>query len=169
MKLTTTLAYACIAATASFSVSAQPYPDKPNRMVVPFAPGGGTDIVARRIAHKLSEGLGQQVVVDNRGGAGGVLGADIAARAAPDGYTLITVSGSYAVNPSLYKLSFDPVNGISPIGLVGISADLLAVHPGVPVKTTQDLINLAKASPGKLNYGSTGVGGFTHLATELFN
>jgi tripartite-type tricarboxylate transporter receptor subunit TctC len=137
-------------------------------MVVPFAPGGGTDIVARRVAQKLSEGLGQQVVVDNRGGAGGVLGADLAARAAPDGYTIILVSGSYAVNPSLYKLSFDPVDGISPIALVGMSADLLAVYPGVPVKTTQDLIALAKASPGKLNYGSTGVGGFTHLATELF-
>src|SRR5436305_10921470 len=110
-----------ILAAASFAAGAQNFPDKPLRMVVPFAPGGGTDIVARRIAQKLSEGLGQQVVVDNRGGAGGVLGADIAARAAPDGYTLILVSGSYAVNPSLYKLSFDPVDGISPIGLVGMS------------------------------------------------
>jgi tripartite-type tricarboxylate transporter receptor subunit TctC len=155
-------------AAASGTAYAQKYPDKPLRMIVPFAPGGGTDIVARRIAQKLTEGLGQQVVVDNRGGAGGVLGADLAARAAPDGYTIILVSGSYAVNPSLYKLSFDPVDGISPIGLVGMSADLLAVYPGVPVKTTQDLIALAKASPGKLNYGSTGVGGFTHLATELF-
>ncbi len=168
MKFIETVACAFAAAIASAPAAAQQYPDKPVRMVVPFAPGGGTDIVARRIAQKLSEGLGQQFVVDNRGGAGGVLGADIAARATPDGYTLILVSGSYAVNPSLYKLSFDPVAGISPIGLVGISADLLAVHPGVPVKTTQDLINLAKASPGKLNYGSTGVGGFTHLATELF-
>jgi tripartite-type tricarboxylate transporter receptor subunit TctC len=160
----------CTAALAVCSTvaCAQKYPDKPLRMIVPFAPGGGTDIVARRIAQKLTEGLGQQVVVDNRGGAGGVLGADLAARAVPDGYTIILVSGSYAVNPSLYKLSFDPVDGISPIGLVGMSADLLAVYPGVPVKTTQELIALAKASPGKLNYGSTGVGGFTHLATELF-
>ena len=160
----------CTAALAASSTiaCAQKYPDKSLRMIVPFAPGGGTDIVARRIAQKLTEGLGQQVVVDNRGGAGGVLGADLAARAAPDGYTIILVSGSYAVNPSLYKLSFDPVDGISPIGLVGMSADLLAVYPGVPVKTTQELIALAKASPGKLNYGSTGVGGFTHLATELF-
>jgi tripartite-type tricarboxylate transporter receptor subunit TctC len=157
-----------VIAAESGTAYAQKYPDKPLRMIVPFAPGGGTDIVARRIAQKLTEGLGQQVVVDNRGGAGGVLGADLAARAAPDGYTIILVSGSYAVNPSLYKLSFDPVDGISPIGLVGMSADLLAVYPGVPVKTTQDLIALAKASPGKLNYGSTGVGGFTHLATELF-
>ena len=160
----------CTAALAACPTvaCAQKYPDKPLRMIVPFAPGGGTDIVARRIAQKLTEGLGQQVVVDNRGGAGGVLGADLAARAAPDGYTIILVSGSYAVNPSLYKLSFDPVDGISTIGLVGMSADLLAVYPGVPVKTTQELIALAKASPGKLNYGSTGVGGFTHLATELF-
>ena len=160
----------CTAALAACPTvaCAQKYPDKPLRMIVPFAPGGGTDIVARRIAQKLTEGLGQQVVVDNRGGAGGVLGADLAARAVPDGYTIILVSGSYAVNPSLYKLSFDPVDGISPIGLVGMSADLLAVYPGVPVKTTQELIALAKASPGKLNYGSTGVGGFTHLATELF-
>ncbi|HYK15428.1 MAG TPA: tripartite tricarboxylate transporter substrate binding protein [Burkholderiales bacterium] len=160
----------CTVALAAYSTvaGAQKYPDKPLRMIVPFAPGGGTDIVARRIAQKLTEGLGQQVVVDNRGGAGGVLGADLAARAAPDGYTIILVSGSYAVNPSLYKLSFDPVDGISPIGLVGMSADLLAVYPGVPVNTTQELIALAKARPGKLNYGSTGVGGFTHLATELF-
>jgi tripartite-type tricarboxylate transporter receptor subunit TctC len=153
---------------AAALAAAPSYPTKPIRLVVPFAPGGGTDIVARRIAQKLTEGLGQQVIVDNRGGAGGVMGADIAARAAPDGYTLILVSGSYAVNPSLYKLSFDPVDGISPIGLVGISADLLAVHPGVPVKTTQEFIAYAKANPRKLNYGSTGVGGFTHLATELF-
>src|SRR4051812_39577086 len=105
MKFINTLVCLCIAGTASSTAHAQHYPDKPIRMVVPFAPGGGTDIVARRIAQKLSEGLGQQVVVDNRGGAGGVLGADIAARATADGYTLITVSGSYAVNPSLYKLS----------------------------------------------------------------
>jgi tripartite-type tricarboxylate transporter receptor subunit TctC len=144
------------------------YPDKPIRMVVPFAPGGGTDVVARRIAQKLSYGLGQQVIVDNRPGAGGTLGADITAHAAPDGYTIIMVSGSYAVNPSLHKLSFDPVGGISPIGLVGTSADLIALHPGVPIRNTQELIAYAKSNPGKLNYGSTGVGSFTHLATELF-
>jgi tripartite-type tricarboxylate transporter receptor subunit TctC len=144
------------------------YPDKPIRMVVPFAPGGGTDVVARRIAQKLSDGLGQQVIVDNRPGAGGSLGADIAAHAAADGYTIIMVSGSYAVNPSLHKLSYDPVGGISPIGLVGTSADLVALHPGVPIRNTQELIAYAKSNPGKLNYGSTGVGSFTHLATELF-
>ncbi|MGE5524526.1 MAG: tripartite tricarboxylate transporter substrate binding protein [Rhodospirillaceae bacterium] len=147
---------------------AQRYPARPIRLVVPFAPGGGTDVVARRIAVKLSEALGQQLVVDNRGGGGGTIGGDIVAHAAPDGYTLIMVSGSYAVNPSLHKLTYDPVGGITPIALIGTSADLAVVHPNLPVHTTRELIDHAKSHPGKINYGSTGVGGFTHLATELF-
>ena len=145
------------------------YPTKPIRMIVPFAPGGGTDIVARVIAQKMSETLGQSVVVDNRPGAGGTVGAETAVRANPDGYTLIMVSGSYATNAAVYKLAYDPVNDIQPISIIGESAFVLSLHPSVPAKTVADLVNLAKAKQGVLNYGSTGTGGVTHLASELFD
>jgi len=144
------------------------YPDKPIRFVVPFAPGGGTDIIARTMAQKLSESFGQSVIVDNRGGAGGTIGAEIAAKAAPDGYTMIMVSGSYAVNAGLYKLPYDPLNGIDTVSLVGTTPFILAVNPSVPAKSVKDLIALAKAKPGTLNYASTGTGGITHMTTELF-
>lgn len=144
------------------------YPDKPVRFVVPFAPGGGTDIIARVMAQKLSEAFGQSVVVDNRGGAGGTIGAEIAAKAAPDGYTMIMVSGSYAVNAGLYKLPYDPLNGIDTVSLVGTSPFIVALNQSVPAKSVKELIALAKAKPGSLNYASTGTGGITHMATELF-
>jgi len=133
----------------------QKYPDKPVRMIVPFPPGGGTDIVGRALATSLSELFGQQVVVDNRGGAGGSIGAEIGVRATPDGYTMTFVSGSYAVNPSLYKLAYDPVNDIQPVSLIGTGAFIVAVHPSVPAKSIRELVDLAKAKPGALNYGST--------------
>jgi tripartite-type tricarboxylate transporter receptor subunit TctC len=144
------------------------YPDKPIRFVVPFAPGGGTDIIARAMAQKLSEAFGQSVVVDNRGGAGGTIGAEIAAKSAPDGYTMIMVSGSYAVNAGLYKLPYDPLNGIDTVTLVGTSPFIVALNPSVPAKNVKELIALAKAKPASLNYASTGTGGITHMATELF-
>jgi len=144
------------------------YPDKPIRFVVPFPPGGGTDIMARAMAQKLSEAFGQSVVVDNRGGAGGTIGAEIAAKAAPDGYTMIMVSGSYAVNAGLYKLAYDPLNGIDTVSLLGTTPFILAVNPSVPAKSVKELIALAKAKPGALNYASTGTGGITHMTTELF-
>jgi tripartite-type tricarboxylate transporter receptor subunit TctC len=144
------------------------YPDKPIRFVVPFAPGGGTDIIARAMAQKLSEAFGQSVVVDNRGGAGGTIGAEIAAKSTPDGYTMIMVSGSYAVNAGLYKLPYDPLNGIDTVSLVGTSPFIVALHPSVPAKNVKELIALAKAKPASLNYASTGTGGITHMATELF-
>ncbi|MBI4203666.1 MAG: tripartite tricarboxylate transporter substrate binding protein [Betaproteobacteria bacterium] len=144
------------------------YPDKPVRFVVPFAPGGGTDIIARVMAQKLSEAFGQSVVVDNRGGAGGTIGAEIAAKATPDGYTMIMVSGSYAVNAGLYKLPYDPLNGVDTVSLVGTSPFIVALNPAVPAKSIKELIALAKAKPGSLNYASTGTGGITHMATELF-
>jgi tripartite-type tricarboxylate transporter receptor subunit TctC len=147
---------------------AQNYPDKPIRFVVPFAPGGGTDIIARVMAQKLSEAFGQSVVVDNRGGAGGTIGAEIAAKSTPDGYTMIMVSGSYAVNAGLYKLAYDPLNGIEPVSLVGTTPFILALHPSVPAKSVKELIALAKAKPGSINYASTGTGGITHMTTELF-
>jgi tripartite-type tricarboxylate transporter receptor subunit TctC len=145
------------------------YPTKPIRLLVPFPPGGGTDIVARLIAQKMSETLGQSVIVDNRPGAGGTIGAETAVRASPDGYTLIMVSGSYATNAALYKLQYDPVNDIQTIVLIGESGFVVALHPSLPPKSIAELITLAKAKPGTLNYGSTGTGGITHLASELFD
>jgi len=145
------------------------YPSKPIRLLVPFAPGGGTDIVARLIAQKMTEAFKQSVVVDNRAGGGGTIGAETAARATPDGYTLIMVSGSYATNAALFKLPYDPVNDILPIALIGETAFLVCLHPGVPIKSVSELIAYAKAKPGALNYASTGTGGITHLATELFD
>ena len=145
------------------------YPNKPIRLLVPFAPGGGTDIVARALAQKLTESFKQSVVVDNRAGGGGTLGAEIAERAAPDGYTMIMVSGSYSTNAAIYKLPYDPVNDITPLGLLGETGFLVCLHPSVPIKTVKELIAYAKKNPQKLNYGSTGTGGITHLASELFN
>lgn len=150
-------------------VHAQKYPTKPIRLLVPFAPGGGTDIVARVIAQKASESLGQSVVVDNRPGGGGTIGAETAVRANPDGYTLIMVSGSYGTNAALYKLPYDPLNDIQPIIMIGESGFVVALHPSVPIKSAKELIAYTKANPAKLNYASTGTGGITHLSTELFS
>ena len=149
---------------------AQSYPTKPIRLLVPYAAGGATDIMARVVAQKLSENLGQQVVVENRPGAGGNIAADAVAKAAPDGYTLFFGStGPLVINPSLYaKLSFDPVKDFAPIGLVGDMPLFLVVPVSQPVHSIKDLIALAKAKPGQLNYASSGVGGTTHLAMELF-
>lgn len=144
------------------------YPTKPVRLIVPFAPGGGTDIVSRAIAQKLAESLGQSVIVDNRPGASGTIGAEIIVRAAPDGYTLIMVSSTYAGSAALLKLNYDPIRDITPVIQVAESAFLITVHPSVPAKSIKELIAYAKANPGKLNYGSTGTGGITHLATEMF-
>ncbi|HEV2007622.1 MAG TPA: tripartite tricarboxylate transporter substrate-binding protein, partial [Burkholderiales bacterium] len=146
----------------------QVYPTKPIRLIVPFAPGGGTDIVARVLAQKLTEALGESVVVDNRAGGGGTIGVETAVRAAPDGYTLAMVSGSYATNAALFKLPYDPVNDITPISLIGETGFMVVLNPSVPAKSIPELIALAKAKPNSLNFGSTGTGGITHLATELF-
>jgi tripartite-type tricarboxylate transporter receptor subunit TctC len=137
-------------------------------MIVPFAPGGGTDIVARAMAQKLTESLGQSVIVDNRAGAGGTIGAETAVRSVPDGYTLAMVSGSYAANAALFKLPYDPVNDVTPISLIGQTGFLVSLHPSVAAKNMKEFIALAKAKPGSINYASTGTGGITHLATELF-
>jgi tripartite-type tricarboxylate transporter receptor subunit TctC len=144
------------------------YPSKPIRFIVPFAAGGGADIVARLIGNKMTEGLGPQVVVDNRAGASATLGDTLGAKAAPDGYTINLITTSYAVNPSFYKMSFDPVTGVSPISLVGTSGLVAVIHPSVPAKTIKEFIAHAKSDPGKLNYASTGHGGLVHLYVELF-
>ena len=152
------------------NVSAQPaYPVKPVRMIIPFPPGGGTDIVSRQVAARMSEGLGQQVIVDNRPGAGGTIGAELGVTAQPDGYTIVMVSAAYSANPALYKLPYDPVYGISTISMIGSGPLLVAVNPAVPAKNIPELVAYAKANPEKSNYASAGQGGLSHLATELFN
>lgn len=161
---------AVLVAPAVMAQGAGTYPNKALRMVVPFPPGGGNDILARTLGQRLSEVTGQQVVVDNRGGAGGALGATIAATANPDGYTLFLGSvGNLAQTPALKAdLPYNPVRDFAPGALVATSSFMLAVNPSVPVKTVQDLINLAKASPGKLTYASAGTGSSLHMAGELF-
>ncbi|HSQ04153.1 MAG TPA: tripartite tricarboxylate transporter substrate binding protein [Burkholderiales bacterium] len=138
-------------------------------MIVPFAPGGGTDIVARVMAQKLSEAFKENVIVDNRAGGGGTIGAEMAVRATPDGYTVIIMSGSYTTNAAIYKLPYDPVNDITPMGLIGDTGFFLALHPSVPIKSVRELVAFAKAKPGALNYGSSGTGGIAHLCGELFD
>src|SRR5205807_685158 len=139
--------FALLALAAGFAQS-QPYPSKPVRIIAPFAPGGGTDFIARIAAQKLSEAMGQQFLVDNRPGAGGSLGAELGAKAPPDGYTYTLIAGSYSVNPSMFKLAFDPVNDIAPVIQLSQGPLLIVAHPGLPIKTAKDLIALAKAKPG---------------------
>ena len=163
-------AIATVSAMPTLAAEAQNrYPTKPVRLIVPFAPGGGTDIVARALSKNLTAAFGQSVVVDNRAGGGGTIGAETTVRAAPDGYTLAMVSGSYGANAALFKLSYDPINDITPISLIGETGFLVSLHPSVQAKTIPELITLAKAKPNSLNYASTGTGGITHLATELFD
>ncbi|HEV7801688.1 MAG TPA: tripartite tricarboxylate transporter substrate binding protein [Burkholderiales bacterium] len=144
------------------------WPEKPVRVVVPFAPGGSTDIIARVLAARLSQEFGQQFVVDNRAGAGGSIGTDIVVRANPDGYTLIIVATSYATNAALYKLPYDPVKDIASVGMLHKGPFALAVNSSVSASSVKDVVELARAKPRTLTYGSSGIGGATHLATELF-
>lgn len=157
---------ALIASTGAWAQ--QPWPAKPIRFVAPFAPGGGTDFIGRVAAQKLTEALKQQVLVDNRPGAGGTLGADLGAKAPPDGYTFTVIAGSYAVNPSIYKLAFDPVNDITPVIQFSEGPLLVVVHPALPIKSMKDMIALARAKPNGMSYASSGQGSIVHLATELF-
>lgn len=148
---------------------AQNYASRPLRMVVPYAPGSTTDTLSRLIGQKLGEALGQQVIIDNRPGAGGNIGTDIVAKALADGYTLVMVPGSHAINPSLYqKLPFDPVKDFAPIALVATAPLLIAAHSALPVSSVRELIALAKAKPGELRYASGGTGSPSHLVMELF-
>ncbi len=156
-------------AAAFPAAAAEPYPNKPIRLIVPYAAGGGTDVMARAFAQRLASALSVQIVVENRTGAGGNIAASAVAKAAPDGYTLFFgAAGPLAVNPALYdKLPFDPVKDFAPIGLVGSMALFLTVPASMPVKSVKDLVALAKAKPGQLNYASAGIGGTTHLAMEV--
>jgi tripartite-type tricarboxylate transporter receptor subunit TctC len=150
-------------------VVAQQYPSKPVRIIVPFAPGGGSDFIARFMAQRLTESFGSQVIVENKPGAGGVLGIEQGIKAPADGYTLTLIASSYTVNPSIYKLNFDPVTDITPIIQISQGPLLVVVNPALPVKSIKDLITLAKSKPGEVTFASSGQGSVIHLATELFD
>lgn len=161
---------AAIACVPVGAVYAQAYPVKPLRMVVPFAPGGGTDVIARYLAAGMSESLNRQVVVDNRAGANGIIGTEIVARAPADGYTLLFVSSPHSVNPSLYpKLPFDTLRDFAPVSMVATSPYVLVIHPSLPVRNVKELIALARKQPDEITYGSGGSGSSAHLAAALFN
>ena len=164
------LQLAIAAALLSTPAFAQTYPAKTVRIIVGYPPGGPTDVIARTVAQKLTIALGQQVIVDNRPGASGMIGAEQVVKAAPDGYTLLTVPITYAVTPSVYpKMPYDAEKDLAPVALVASSPFILVVHPTLPVKTVKELIALAKSRPGQINYASASTGGMPHLAGELFN
>jgi tripartite-type tricarboxylate transporter receptor subunit TctC len=147
---------------------AQTYPAKPIRLIVPFAPGGGVDFIARLVGQKLGEALGQQVIVENRAGAGSAIGTEIAVRSAPDGYTLLQISPSYTINTSLQPTKFDPINDYTPIVLMGKGPFVVVAHPSLPARDAKQLLALARARPNEVIYGSSGQGTIVHLSTELF-
>ena len=169
-RISTMLCTAAALAAFSAAAYAQSYPSKPIRMVVPFAAGGPTDVYARSVGQELSRILGQPVIVDNKPGAGGNLGADLVAKSAPDGYNIVLGAvGAFAVNMTLYpKMPYDVLRDFAPVSLIAIVPMVLVVNPTVPVKTPNDLVELAKAQPGKLSYGSAGSGTSVHMATEMF-
>lgn len=150
-------------------VEAQQYPTKVVRVIVPFAPGGGSDITARVFSSKLSEYLGQQFIVDNRGGAAGLIGMELTSRAPADGYTIMMMSASFSATSAVQKPAFDPINSIVAVAEFGYTPFVLTIHPSLPAKTTKELIALARTTKGGLSYAGTGTGGATHLATELFS
>lgn len=161
-------ALACALMASSIDLAAQSYPSRPVRVIVPFAAGGGADIMGRTISQKLTESLGQQFVVDNRAGAAGNIGTELVARAAPDGYTLLIVGPNHTVNPHMFrKLSWDPVKDFEPISLLNSASYILVTHTSLPVRSLKDLIALARAKPGQIIYGSGGNGTAGHLGMEL--
>jgi len=153
---------------ASTAIAAAAWPEKPVRVIIPWPPGGSTDIVGRLIAMELTTRLKQQVIIDNRGGAGGIVGMQIAAAAPPDGYTLMLTSTAYGYLIDKQEVPVDIVKSFAPVALIGLGDSALAVHPALPVKSVKELIALARARPGALNYASSGIGGFPHMNTELF-
>jgi tripartite-type tricarboxylate transporter receptor subunit TctC len=160
-----------VAYAAAFmpSAFAQSYPEKPVRVIVPFPPGGAADIVARQVIQGLSAGLAAQFVIDNRAGAGGAIGTETVARAAPDGYTLLFASSSaLSINPHVSKVSYDALRDLAPIGLIGFAPNVLVVHPSVPARSVKELVAVARSTPGALNFGSNGAGTLSHLTGELF-
>jgi len=161
------LAAAASAAVPAAAHAQGAWPQRPVRMIIAYAPGGGTDVVARLLAPYMSEDLGQSVVLDNRPGAGGTIGTELAVRSVPDGYTQLLIPSSYASGAALYKLSFDPITGITPIGLIGIAPLMLLVNPASKITSVRELVDFARANPGKVTFGSSGIGGTPHLSGEL--
>ena len=160
----------CVLLAAALAAQARAFPDKPVRLVVPYAAGGSTDVISRTLGQKLSEMWGQPVVIDNRPGASTIIGTDIVAKSAPDGYTLLVTTASFTIVPSLFdKLPYDSAKDFQPITLINTTPLVLVVNPSVPARSVQELIALARARPGALNFGSAGSGGSNHLAGELFN
>ena len=165
----TLLRAAALLVALTATAAAQDYPNKPVRLIIPFPPGGSNDVVGRLIATQLSEKLGKQVVVENRGaGAGGVVGTEAVANAPNDGYTLGIISLAHAVNPWLYKLPYDPIKSFTPIAILASGPNVLVVNPSLPINSVQELLAAAKAKPGQLQYASAGIGSFQHLGGELF-
>ena len=170
--LATTLAFAIVMMVTAATQAAAPasYPTRPIRMIVPFPPGGTVDVVARVVSPALSERLGQPIVIDNRGGANAIIGTDLAAKAAPDGYTLLIVPAGHAITPNVTrKLPYDTVKDLAAVGLIGNGVYVLVINPGIAAKTVGEFVAYLKSRPGQVNYASTGYGNATHLAGELFN
>ena len=151
------------------SARAEPYPARPVRVIVPFAPGGGADMVGRLVAKRLGDTFGKPFVVENKPGAGGMLGIEAGVKSPPDGHTLVMVTSSYAVNPSLYRLNFDPIADITPVVQISQGPLLIVAHPSLPARSVGELIALAKRNPGVVSYASSGPGTITHVCTELFS
>ncbi len=169
MRINKLALIALLALAAAPAFAQQAYPNRAIRFILPFPPGGGTDIVGRVLAQRLSEELGQPVIPDNRAGAGGNLGAEVVAKAAPDGYTIVMCTVSLAVSPTLYKkLNYDPQKDLAPIGLVAASPNTLAVHPSTPARTVKDLVTLAKSAPGRVSFGTGGPGSLNDLIAQVF-
>jgi tripartite-type tricarboxylate transporter receptor subunit TctC len=164
MKKAIAVALGLLAAACAW---AEDWPTKPVRFIVPYPPGGGTDVIARILQQPLSEGLGQQVVIENRGGAGGALGTEAVAKAAPDGYTLLFTLSSHTINPLLYKLDYDVEHDFAPVSLIVSVPQLIAAYPGAPIQSMTDVVKLAKAQPGRLPFASVGNGTPSHIAGEL--
>ncbi len=164
----TTLIVTILFCLGTAALGADSYPTKPIRLIIPFPPGGSNDIIGRMIATQLSARLGKQVVVDNHGGAGGMLGTEMASKSDPDGYTLLIIAAAYAFNPALYKMPFDPTKAFAPVTKLASGPNSLVVHPSVPANSVKELIALMKERPGKLICSSAGAGSFQHLGAELF-
>lgn len=152
---------------AAMSAWAEEWPTKPVRFIVPYPPGGGTDVMARILQHPLSEALGQQIIIENRGGAGGAVGTEVVAKSVPDGYTFLFTLSSHTINPLIYKLNFDVERDFAPVSLIVSVPQLIAAYPGAPIASMQEVVAMARANPGKLNFASVGNGTPSHIAGEL--